>query len=176
METIGEEPKEKREINTGMSGRKWIYHREERLRNVVRGAMEKKTKSEEEIEEFERTVKHTEMPEKIRMGEREEYLNWQTRQEEARKAELDKKGIKGEEYLTREALKRWIEDEKRSYMEVARDYVGLNREIVTMYAKEYGVESENSKKAKERMREREEAKRKEEEEKKIRITRITEYE
>jgi hypothetical protein len=148
-----------------MKKQNWIYQREDRVRNMVINMMKKKEKSDEEIKEFEKTVKHTEMPEEIRTGPRDKYLEWQKKREETRKKELEGLGIKGEDYMTRESLKKWIEDEKRTYMEVARDYIGESRDIVSMYAKEYGIESENSKKAKERIKAREEEKEKEKMEK-----------
>jgi hypothetical protein len=57
---------------------------------------------------------------------------------EKKKKEL---GGKGEELLTEENLRRWIEDDGETYVSIAIKYTGCLYTIVSQKAKEYGIES-----------------------------------
>ena len=117
----------------------WVYYKG--MRTAVNAGKKRAEKTKEELEEFEKTVKHSELPkDRIEMTTRE-YTEWQRKKEESRKRELEKKGINGEDYITEGALRKWVEEEGRSYAEVARDYIGEKRELIGMYAKEYGIKS-----------------------------------
>jgi len=71
---------------------------------------------------------------------------WQKEQETKKLAELTAQGIIPETLLTRENIKKWIEDEHRTFAYVAREYVGMPEAKVADFAKEHGVNSTISKK------------------------------
>jgi hypothetical protein len=81
---------------------------------------------------------------KVRMDSRE-LKAWQKEQEGKKLAELTAAGINPETLLTAESIKRWIEDEGRTFAYVAREYVGLPEAIVADFAKGHGVKSKISK-------------------------------
>jgi len=70
---------------------------------------------------------------------------WQKEQEEAKKRELEAAGINPSSLLTKENLKKWVVDDKKTFAYVAREYVGLPDSMVASAAKSYGIQSENSK-------------------------------
>ena len=71
---------------------------------------------------------------------------WQKEQEGKKLAELQKAGVVPETLLTAENIKKWIEEEKRTFAFVAREYLGLPEASVAEFAKEHGVKSTISKK------------------------------
>jgi hypothetical protein len=71
---------------------------------------------------------------------------WQKEQEQKKLAELSAKGIKSESLLTVESVKRWIEDEQRTFAYVAREYLGMPESKVADFAREHGIKSTISKK------------------------------
>ena len=71
---------------------------------------------------------------------------WQKEQEGKKLAELQKAGVLPESLLTAENIKKWIEEEKRTFAFVAREYLGLPEARVAEFAKEHGVKSSISKK------------------------------
>lgn len=71
---------------------------------------------------------------------------WQKEQEEKKLAELQKAGVVPESLLTAENIKKWIEEEKRTFAFVAREYLGLPEARVAEFAKKHGVKSTISKK------------------------------
>jgi hypothetical protein len=56
-------------------------------------------------------------------------------------AELVAKGIEPASLLTKESLKKWIEDEVLTYAQIARDHVGLPADQIASLAKGYGFQS-----------------------------------
>ena len=60
---------------------------------------------------------------------------WQKEQEAKKLAELTAAGTNPESLLTPESIKRWVEDEGRTFAYVAREYVGLPEATVADYAK-----------------------------------------
>ena len=56
-------------------------------------------------------------------------------------AELVAKGIEPASLLTKESLKKWVEDEVLTYAQIARDHVGLPAEQIASLAKGYGFQS-----------------------------------
>jgi len=70
---------------------------------------------------------------------------WQKEQEAKKLAELTAAGTNPETLLTPESIKRWIEDEGRTFAYVAREYVGLPEATVADFAKSHGVKSKISK-------------------------------
>ena len=65
---------------------------------------------------------------------------------EKKHAELEAQGISGKELLTKENLKKWIEEEGNTYAWVAREKVGCPEADVSALAKSYGITSKISKK------------------------------
>jgi hypothetical protein len=85
-----------------------------------------------------------EQEQKPRM-ESKELKAWQKEQEAKKLIELTAKGITPESLLTAESIKRWVEDEGRTFAYVAREYVGLPEATVADFAKSHGVKSKISK-------------------------------
>lgn len=56
-------------------------------------------------------------------------------------AELVAKGIEPASLLTKESLKKWVEDEVLTYAQIARDHVGLPADQIASLAKGYGFQS-----------------------------------
>ena len=71
---------------------------------------------------------------------------WQKEQETKKLAELTAQGIVPETLLTAQNIKKWIEDEHRTFAYVAREYVGMPEAKVADFAKEHGINSTISKK------------------------------
>ena len=55
-------------------------------------------------------------------------------------AELVAKGIEPASLLTKESLKKWVEDEVLTYAQIARDHVGLPADQIASLAKGYGFQ------------------------------------
>jgi hypothetical protein len=71
---------------------------------------------------------------------------WQKEKEALKLQELISKGINPDTLLTVANIKQWIEEEKRTFAYVAREYVGLPEAKVADFAREHGVKSTISKK------------------------------
>jgi len=56
-------------------------------------------------------------------------------------AELVNKGIEPVSLLTKESLKKWVEEEGLTYAQIARDHVGLPADQIASLAKGYGFQS-----------------------------------
>lgn len=83
-------------------------------------------------------------PEQKRMDSKE-LKAWQKEQEAKKLAELSAAGITPESVLTVESIKRWVEEEGRTFAYVAREHVGLPEATVADFAKAHGVKSKISK-------------------------------
>ena len=66
---------------------------------------------------------------------------WQREMEEKKKKENLEKGISIKSLLTKENLKKWIEEEGRTYSYIAREYTGCKDTEVSAAAKLFGIES-----------------------------------
>lgn len=77
--------------------------------------------------------------------ESKELKAWQKQQEAKKLAELTAAGVDPESLLTAESIKRWVEEEGRTFAYVAREYVGLPEATVADFAKDHGVKSKISK-------------------------------
>ena len=55
--------------------------------------------------------------------------------------ELVNKGIEPASLLTKDSLKRWVEEEALTYAQIARDHVGLPADQIASLAKGYGFQS-----------------------------------
>jgi len=56
-------------------------------------------------------------------------------------AELVAKGIEPASLLTKESLKKWVEEEGLTYAQIARDHVGIPADQIASLAKGYGFQS-----------------------------------
>lgn len=74
-----------------------------------------------------------------------ELRDWQKEQEGKKHAELVSQGIDPSSLLTVENLKKWVEEEKKSYSYIARRLVGLPEGQVSMEAKKHNIMSEIAK-------------------------------
>lgn len=70
-----------------------------------------------------------------------EMKEWQRGQEELKKKENESKGIKKETLLTKENLKKWIEEEGRTFSYISREYVGCKDSEVSAAAKLFGIDT-----------------------------------
>lgn len=68
-----------------------------------------------------------------------EMKQWQKEQEEKKSKENENKGINPKDLLTKGNLKKWLEDEGRTYSYIAREYVGCKDIEVAAIAKLFGV-------------------------------------
>jgi len=66
---------------------------------------------------------------------------WQKEQEEKKFKENEAKGVKPKDLLTKENLKKWIEEDNRTYSYIAREYVGCKDSEVSAMAKAFGIEN-----------------------------------
>jgi len=76
----------------------------------------------------------------------QEKKKFQKEAEEKKHAELAAQGATLSSILTKENLKKWIEEEGRTYAWVAREKAGCPSAQVTAVAKSFGIESKISKK------------------------------
>jgi len=71
---------------------------------------------------------------------------WQKEQEAKTLEALTAKGIVPESLLTLENIKKWVEDEHRTFAYVAREHLGMPEAKVADFEKEHGIKSTISKK------------------------------
>lgn len=74
-----------------------------------------------------------------------EMKRFQKEAEMKKRAELDAKGISVASLMTRENLKKWIEEEGKTYAWVAREVIGCAETLVSTMSKNYGIQSKISK-------------------------------
>ena len=86
-------------------------------------------------------VVNTEEPEKRKFKDSKEQKLWQREMEEKKKKENLEKNISIKDLLTKENLKKWIEDEGRTYSYISREYVGCKDSEVSAAAKAFGIEN-----------------------------------
>lgn len=75
-----------------------------------------------------------------------EVKRFQKEAESKKRAELDAKGITVASLMIRDNLKKWIEDEGNTFAWVAREMIGCPETLVSTMAKNYGIQSNISKK------------------------------
>jgi hypothetical protein len=105
--------------------------------------VKKESKVEQESEptiEVKEDVPVAEVKEKKFKDSKEQKL-WQKEQEEKKLKENQAKGIKPKDLLTKENLKKWIEEEGRTYSYISREYVGCKDSEVSAAAKVLGIEN-----------------------------------
>jgi len=100
----------------------------------------------EEETPVEESVNTLEMPdEKPKFRSPTEMKRFQKEAEKKKRAELDAKGITVASLMTRENLKKWIEEEGKTYAWVAREVIGCAETLVSTMSKNYGIQSNISK-------------------------------
>jgi len=100
----------------------------------------------EEETPVEESVNTLEMPdEKPKFRSPTEMKRFQKEAEKKKRAELDAKGISVASLMTRENLKKWIEEEGKTYAWVAREVIGCAETLVSTMSKNYGIQSNISK-------------------------------
>ena len=75
-----------------------------------------------------------------------ELKSWQKEQEKKKLDELTAQGVNPESLLTVENMKKWVEDGKRTYASVARDFLGIPESKVADFAKEHSIKTTITKK------------------------------
>jgi hypothetical protein len=63
--------------------------------------------------------------------------------EDKKRKELEEKGISPKTLLTKENLKKWIEEEGRTYSYIAREFIGCRDSEVSAAAKLWGIKKKN---------------------------------
>jgi hypothetical protein len=98
-------------------------------------------KVKEEVKE-EATVKvEEEVKKENKHRDPKEMKIWQKEQEDKKRKENEDKGINIKDLLTKENLKKWIEEEGRTYSYISREYVGCKDSEVSATAKAFGIEN-----------------------------------
>jgi hypothetical protein len=80
-----------------------------------------------------------------KFGSSTEAKQWQRDQEEARRLNNEQRGIDSESLLTADNMREWIEVNKYTYAQIARDILGLPEYRVGEFAKQHGILSETAK-------------------------------
>lgn len=75
----------------------------------------------------------------------QEQKKWQKEQEDKKMRDLRASGVNPASLLTEANLRKWVEDEKKTFAFIAREYVGLSDGVVAAEAKKYGLQSDTSK-------------------------------
>jgi hypothetical protein len=75
----------------------------------------------------------------------QEQKKWQKEQEDKKMQDLRASGVNPASLLTEANLRKWVEDEKKTFAFIAREYVGLSDGVVAAEAKKYGLQSDTSK-------------------------------
>ena len=75
----------------------------------------------------------------------QEQKKWQKEQEDKKMRDLRATGVNPASLLTEANLRKWVEDEKKTFAFIAREYVGLSDGVVAAEAKKYGLQSDTSK-------------------------------
>jgi glutamyl/glutaminyl-tRNA synthetase len=133
-----------RDVNRALQSRmkedyeylKTIFLKEEK-REIKKETVELTSESTIEIKE---EAPFPEVKEKKFKDSKEQKV-WQKEQEEKKLKENEKKGIKPKDLLTKENLKKWIEEEGRTYSYISREYVGCKDSEVSAAAKVLGIEN-----------------------------------
>ena len=102
---------------------------------------EKEKKDEPVVETVEEVKEKEKEKEEKKQRDPKEMKLWQKEQEEKKRKENEEKGINLKDLLTKENLKKWIEDEGRTYSYIAREYIGCKDSEVSSTAKAFGIEN-----------------------------------
>ena len=137
-----------RDVNKSLQAR--MKEDYEYLKTVFSKEDKKEVKKEVKVEsvepesepaiEIKEEVAATEVKEKKFKDSKEQKV-WQKEQEEKKFKENEAKGVKSKDLLTKENLKKWIEEEGRTYSYISRVYVGCKDSEVSAAAKLLGIEN-----------------------------------
>ena len=137
-----------RDVNKSLQAR--MKEDYEYLKTVFSKEDKKEVKKEVKVEsvepesepaiEIKEEVAATEVKEKKFKDSKEQKV-WQKEQEEKKFKENEAKGVKSKDLLTKENLKKWIEEEGRTYSYISREYVGCKDSEVSAAAKLLGIEN-----------------------------------
>jgi hypothetical protein len=75
----------------------------------------------------------------------QEQKKWQKEQEDKKMRDLRATGVNPASLLTEANLRKWVEEEKKTFAFIAREHVGLSDGVVAAEAKKYGLQSDTSK-------------------------------
>ena len=115
---------------------------EEKENNPVKE--EKLVKEKEEkpvVTETPVTVTVIEPVEESKFRDPKEMKEWQKNEEEKKRKENEAKGIKKSDILTKENLKKWIEEDGRTFAYISREYVGCKDSEVSAAAKLFSIDT-----------------------------------
>jgi len=82
-----------------------------------------------------------EVVEESKFRDPKEMKEWQKNEEEKKRKENEEKGIKKTDMLTKENLKKWIEEDGRTFAYISREYVGCKDSEVSAAAKLFGIDT-----------------------------------
>lgn len=100
--------------------------------------------AQQEQQEEEEELAPEPKPSKFRSPK--EVRNWQQEHEKKKYAELMSQGVVPESLLTQDNLKRWLEQDGRTYASIARELVGVSEGVVSTTAQKFGLKSSVNKK------------------------------
>jgi hypothetical protein len=115
------------------------------VENVVENEGEKivevkqENKKSEKSEKSEKSQKSQKSQKSEKFRNPKEVKEWQRVQEDKKLEENRKKGVLKKEVLTKENLKKWIEEEGHTFSYIAREFVGCRDTEVSAAAKLFGI-------------------------------------
>jgi hypothetical protein len=115
---------------------KSLYGKKEepvKMKEEVKAEVKEEVKAEVKVEE--------EVKKENKHRDPKEMKIWQKEQEDKKRKENEDKGINIKDLLTKENLKKWIEEEGRTYSYISREYVGCKDSEVSATAKAFGIEN-----------------------------------
>jgi hypothetical protein len=115
---------------------KSLYGKKEepvKVKEEVKAEVKEEVKAEAKVEE--------EVKKENKHRDPKEMKIWQKEQEDKKRKENEDKGINIKDLLTKENLKKWIEEEGRTYSYISREYVGCKDSEVSATAKAFGIEN-----------------------------------
>jgi len=115
-----------------------VNEREVNEREVNEREVNEREVNESEVNEV---VESEKLEEPKKFKDSKEQKIWQREMEEKKKKENLGKGISIKQLLTKENLKKWIEEEGRTYSYISREYTGCKDTEVSAAAKVFGIES-----------------------------------
>jgi len=124
-----------------------IYFEDKKKEEIKKEEIKKEEIKKEEIKKEEIKNEVVNNDEKIvevkqdnkKFRNSKEVKEWQKVQEEKKSQENKVKGVLKKELLTKENLKKWIEEEDRTFSYIAREYVGCRDTEVSAAAKLFGI-------------------------------------
>ena len=113
------------------------------VENVVENEGEKIVEVKQENKKSEKSEKSQKSQKSEKFCNPKEVKEWQRVQEDKKLEENRKKGVLKKEVLTKENLKKWIEEEGHTFSYIAREFVGCRDTEVSAAAKLFGISKKN---------------------------------